>query len=783
MYNYFFNKTKAEVLSDLSKKKLKFKIPKTLFFNVDNWNYQKEIILNKIIKEFKKNKNKHVAIRSSAMEEDTENVSNAGKFITELNVAIKKKDLILSINKLIKNYKMIGKKRLFLSNQILVQEMVTNTSMSGVIFTKDRDNATNYYSINYDDITGLTHTVTSGLGEYSNKTIFIYRSADNLLRSPRFKSLISAVKDLEKKVKDSNLDIEFCITKNFEPYLLQVRKIVLNNKTNKLFNRKIDKELNKIEKKILPRFKKDKKISGTKAIFGQMPDWNPVEMIGKHPNRLAYSLYSELITKKTWAEARKIMGYKDLSKYNLMTNFAGQPFIDVRLSFNSFLPEKLPKKIAEKIVNHSINKLRLNPNYHDKIEVDISITNYSFDFEKKFKKMYEKILKKDEKNLFKSEIKKLTIENIDISKSSTLGKALSDIEKLKNIQLSKKNYNINDLKKIIFDCKKLGTLPFSILARHAFISLDLLNSLVNKKILTKNDKEIFLSSIYTITSEMLDDAKILSKNDFLKKYGHLRPGTYDIESTRYDKLKKFNIDKKSSIKRKKKFNLNKKKRTQIEKLIKKNYLKLNTPEELFDYIRISIVSREYAKFIFTRSISTILEIISSYGKKLELNKNDLSNISIDNFLNKKIYKNKNKLLSISKKNNTQQLIFKSIKLPQIILDVAGVKIIPYQVNFPNFITRKKIQGERVFLNNKNFDSIIKNKIIMIENADPGFDWIFGHKIIGLVTKFGGVNSHMAIRCAELEIPAAIGCGEKKFESLKSSKLICLDCASSSIYNI
>jgi hypothetical protein len=44
---------------------------------------------------------------------------------------------------------------------------------------------------------------------------------------------------------------------------------------------------------------------------------------------------------------------------------------------------------------------------------------------------------------------------------------------------------------------------------------------------------------------MLDDAKILSKNDFLKKYGHLRPGTYDIESTRYDKLKKFNIDKKS----------------------------------------------------------------------------------------------------------------------------------------------------------------------------------------------------------------------------------------------
>ena len=99
MHNYFSNKTKAEVLSNLSRKKLRFKIPKTFFFDVNDWNNKREFILNKIISIFKKHK--YVAIRSSAIEEDTLNLSNAGKFISELNVETKKKKLIASINKII----------------------------------------------------------------------------------------------------------------------------------------------------------------------------------------------------------------------------------------------------------------------------------------------------------------------------------------------------------------------------------------------------------------------------------------------------------------------------------------------------------------------------------------------------------------------------------------------------------------------------------------------------------------------------------------------------------
>jgi len=45
----------------------------------------------------------------------------------------------------------------------------------------------------------------------------------------------------------------------------------------------------------------------------------------------------------------------------------------------------------------------------------------------------------------------------------------------------------------------------------------------------------------------------------------------------------------------------------------------------------------------------------------------------------------------------------------------------------------------------------------------------------LITKYGGVASHMSIRCSELGLPAAIGCGDILFEQLQNSQKVMLDC--------
>ena len=84
------------------------------------------------------------------------------------------------------------------------------------------------------------------------------------------------------------------------------------------------------------------------------------------------------------------------------------------------------------------------------------------------------------------------------------------------------------------DCKKFGTLPFAGLARCSFISTEILNSFVEEKIFTENDKLKFLASIKTVTTELNEDLN-RDKKKFLNKYGHLRPGTYEITSLNYRK--------------------------------------------------------------------------------------------------------------------------------------------------------------------------------------------------------------------------------------------------------
>ena len=120
-----------------------------------------------------------------------------------------------------------------------------------------------------------------------------------------------------------------------------------------------------------------------------------------------------------------------------------------------------------------------------------------------------------------------------------------------------------------------------------------------------------------------------------------------------------------------------------------------------------------------------------------------------------------------------------IELPEVIIDENSFNFIKIEQMRPNFITDKIITEETVNLEtNKKAD--IEGKIVLIDKADPGYDWIFTKNIKGLITKYGGVASHMAIRCSEFGLPAAIGCGEKIYSEAKRANKLTLDCKNGKI---
>ena len=96
---------------------------------------------------------------------------------------------------------------------------------------------------------------------------------------------------------------------------------------------------------------------GGRTVYGVMPDWNPAEIIGLKPKPLALSLYRELVTDSIWAYQRHNYGYRNLRSFPLMPHFHGLPYIDVRLSFNSFIPNELDNDLAGRLVDYYVDHL------------------------------------------------------------------------------------------------------------------------------------------------------------------------------------------------------------------------------------------------------------------------------------------------------------------------------------------------------------------------------------------------------------------------------------------
>ena len=779
--------SKANVLEFLQNRVKKSKIEKLLYFTIGDWKSNSRKILSNLTECF--HDSKHVIIRSSAVGEDSVESSYAGASESILNINPRShSSLKKAIHLVMLSYK--KKNNVNPNNQILIQNQTLSIITSGVIFTRTPDIGAPYYVINYEE-GGSTTKTTHGL---SNSMIKIFRNTELVKLEKKWQLLLSSVKELESICNTDLLDIEFGLTKYGQIIIFQVRPITsIKEALPKNLDRRISKLISTNQKYFSKLIKSKPHVEGDYTIFSDMADWNPSEIIGDNPNNLDYSLYDYLIMNDVWHKGRAELYYQNVIQYKLMAKFGNKPYVDVRGSFNSLIPQKLDNKLKRKLVNYYLHKLLKNPHLHDKVEFDILFTCYDVGLDYRLRELRKHNFSPEEIKKIKSILLDHTnfiMNNFDQNLQKCgyfIGELIKNRTRiLTDDLLSKGNYQdkISAAKLLLDDCKKLGTIQFSTMARIAFIATALLNSLVKENYLSSKSVYNFIQSIDTPLSEFQRDLmsyhdKKLTLDAFLKKYGHLRPGTYDITAMRYDKQSSyFNIKfTKSSLHKSAKI-----KHKTIQNILVRHGLE--SKNDFFYFAKHAIAQREFIKFAFTYNLSHAIELIVDVGDEFGLNREELAHLDLKSIFGyyKKLTKNQLKLLwrkKITQNRNKKQLN-NFVVLPPIISSKIDFEIITYYSAKPNYITEKLVSAELVNLANLDNIPNLKNKIILLENADPGYDWIFTRNPSGLITKYGGVASHMSIRCAELGLPAAIGCGEIMFEKLLFSSKVLLDCKNKEI---
>ena len=739
-----------------NQKKFRYEIPPFLKFTKKFYFKNKEKVSNIIYKKFLKQK---IIIRSSSREEDNLNKSNAGKFDS-----IQLDDLsILNIQK----YTELVSKKLKKNDEIIFQKYIENPNYAGVIFTRDINTNAPYYSINLDT-SGKTDIITSGANGSEIKNIIICR---NFIHKSKYRELLNQIKNIEKLFSDNRLDIEFCVKKK-KIFILQCRP--LKRVVSKVQDKHIYGALKNIEKKFSNLQKSLLSLPGKFTVFSNMSDWNPAEMIGIKPSLLSLSLYSELITDSIWSNQRKNYLYQNVKPNPLMVNFLGSPYIDLRVDLNSFLPSDLKKSTKEKIIKHLLQKIKKNPEIHDKIKFELIETFFDIDSHSKIRNY---LTKKDKDEYVKS-LKKLTNNFLNLKQLQ------AEITKVKSLKYKQDNIykkKMNSIESIFFllhDCKEFGTLPFSGIARCAFVATKILRTLVKKNIISQLDYNSFFGSITNIQKKINNTLlKNKNKNKFFKEYGHLRPMTYSIISPNYEEgFKNYFKIKNLEYKVTKKFNIEKHKKNKISKIFFKNNINCSV-DNFLKFARDSIYYREYSKLIFTRSIDLIFKELIKLGLKIKIKRNDLEFISIKDIINYynnlDVYKLKQIMKNNINQNKAQYEITKTLEIPDFIKSKNDFYEFERSTVRPNFVQSKDITGKLLEISNlkKLKKQDLKNKIILLDIADPGYDFIFSFKILGLITKYGGANSHMLIRCVDENIPAAIGVGDLTYSNLQKANTV------------
>jgi choline kinase len=775
---HFVLGTKAQTLERLRPLVRRCEIGATVRIAAGDWRRDRAAEIGRIAAELG---DARLAVRSSARHEDAWTASLAGAYLSVLDVPGTDEQAVAdAVDRVIASFD--GEDP---ADEVLVQRMVPDVALSGVALTRTLARGGPYRVVSYDDSSTLTDTVTGGTSA-DDTTFVVHRSRLDVPAgvNPLLAGFPGVLVELEELAGHDSLDVEFAVTQGGQTHVLQLRPIAVDHGRWKGADDDVERMIEQAEGLFERRDAAPGAALGSRAVFGVMPDWNPAEIIGTRPRRLALSLYRHLVTDEVWATQRAEYGYRDLRPGPLLWVFAGHPYVDVRASLTSFVPAAVPDALAERLVEHGLARLREQPALHDKLEFALALTCLTPDFDARAEALRTEGWDDPEIGVLRDALREVTVAGIE-----RLPRDVADSEAFaaRTAELTRIADPLDRAFALLDDCRRAGTLPFAHLARGAFVAVSLLRSFVERRLLPEDHVESFMHSLHTIASQLAHDAWAVSAGDLewdelVARYGHLRPGTYDITAPSYAAEPERYL------------------RPLVEQAVRPEHEPVPlapTPDAaegirsalaeaglpgdvaaIERFVRDAIEGRERAKFLFTRNVSLALDALAEAGAAVGLDAGLVADLSIHELGEARAggtwpdlgARLRDQALS----GRDWHRLAQSIELPPLVTSPDELRAFVRMRDEPSFVGTGDVTAP---VHRPGGEAAVpEGAIVVVAQADPGWDWLFGQRIAGLVTAYGGANSHMAIRAAEFGLPAAIGVGEAAFERLAAARVLHLDCA-------
>lgn len=777
---HFILGTKAETLSRLRGMVRHAVIQDQVACTVADWRAGHEAILARVRDRFA---DQRLVVRSSARSEDSFHASNAGGYDSVLNVD-PYNGVAAAIEHVIASYGEAAD-----DDQVLIQPMVTGVRLSGVAFTRTLEHGAPWYVINYET-SGNTEAITSGASK-DHRTLLLRRNAPidgEALPEPQVAALVAALREIEALLGYDALDVEFAIDLDGQVHILQVRPIAVDRKGSALDDASCDAALAAAHRHWHTLSPSPPHLPGdAPPLFGVMPDWNPAEIIGTAPGALAVSLYRHLVMDEVWALQRAEYGYRDVRPGPLLVTFAGHPYVDVRASFTSFLPATLPDELAGRLLNFYLDWLRARPELHDKVEFEVVPTCLAPGFEGWERRLC------DVGGFSAQEISQLR-EGLRAITANAFTRSADDRARIDMLaarfdalMADQRLAPLERARLLLDDCRRLGTLPFAHLARSGFVAVTLLREAEACGAISAEARESFLSTVQTVSHELTMDARATADGSldwctFVARYGHLRPGTYDVTSPRYDADPERFLRPLVEHAREASLDEARPGAWQAERgafCAALDALGLPAePEQVETFLRQAIEGREHAKFVFSRNLSAALEALAEVGAAYGLERDQVGDLPLDELFALRTTARTQEAITThlrlrAEEEATARRLAAACELPPLITREADLDAFVIGADRPNFIGSGTVTADCLDLSEQPADSALEvaGRIVLIPQADPGYDWLFGQGIVGLITLYGGANSHMAIRAAEFGLPAAIGIGEQRYRELARARVL------------